>query len=150
MIYGHYDVQPVDPIELWTNPPFEATVRGDNIFARGSVDDKGQVYIHVKALQAHLANNKTLPINVKFICEGEEEIGSDNCQPFLEEQKELLKCDYIVISDTAMYDYDMPSICYGLRGLTYMQVEVWTDQTEIYIQVHSAAQCIILSMRLLK
>ncbi len=124
LIYGHYDVQPVDPIELWTNPPFEATVRGDNIFARGSVDDKGQVYIHVKALQAHLENNKTLPINVKFICEGEEEIGSNNLEPFLEEKKELLKCDYIVISDTAMYDYDMPSICYGLRGLTYMQVEV--------------------------
>lgn len=132
LIYGHYDVQPVDPIELWTNPPFEATVRGDNIFARGSVDDKGQVYIHVKALQAHLVNNKTLPINVKFICEGEEEIGSNNLEPFLEEQKELLKCDYIVISDTAMYDYDMPSICYGLRGLTYMQVEVTGPNRDLH------------------
>jgi len=132
LIYGHYDVQPVDPIDLWTNPPFEATVRGDNLYARGSVDDKGQVYIHVKALQAHLQNNKTLPINIKFICEGEEEIGSNNLEPFLEEYKELLKCDYIVVSDTAMYDYDMPSICYGLRGLTYMQVEVTGPNRDLH------------------
>ena len=132
LVYGHYDVQPVDPIELWTNPPFEATVSGDNLFARGSVDDKGQVFIHFKSIQAHLENNKTLPVNVKVIIEGEEEIGSENLEPFLSANKDLLKCDFVVVSDTAMYDHDMPSICYGLRGLAYMEVEVTGPNRDLH------------------
>lgn len=124
LIYGHYDVQPVDPIELWTNPPFSPIVKGENIYARGSADDKGQVFIHMKSIQSHLLNNKSLPINIKFLIEGEEEIGSENLDGFIEKSKELLKCDYVVVSDTAMFDYEVPSICYGLRGLAYMQVEV--------------------------
>jgi len=124
LIYGHYDVQPIDPLNLWTDPPFSPVVRGDNIYARGSADDKGQVFIHMKSIQAHILNNKSLPINIKFLIEGEEEIGSENLDSFIEKNKELLKCDYVIVSDTAMFDYDVPSICYGLRGLAYMQVEV--------------------------
>jgi len=124
LIYGHYDVQPVDPLNLWTDPPFSPVVRKDNIYARGSADDKGQVFIHMKSIQAHIINNKSLPINIKFLIEGEEEIGSVNLDSFIEKNKELLKCDYVIVSDTAMFDYDVPSICYGLRGLAYMQVEV--------------------------
>ncbi len=124
LIYGHYDVQPVDPLNLWTDPPFSPVVRGDNIYARGSADDKGQVFMHMKSIQAHILNNKVLPINIKFLIEGEEEIGSENLDSFIEKNKQLLKCDYVIVSDTAMFDYDVPSICYGLRGLAYMQVEV--------------------------
>ncbi|HEY3250079.1 MAG TPA: dipeptidase [Ignavibacteria bacterium] len=124
LIYGHYDVQPVDPVELWTTPPFEADIRGENIYARGSADDKGQVFIHLKALEAHFINSRSLPVNIKIIVEGEEEIGSINLGSFLEKNKEFLKCDVVVISDTAMYDKDVPAIGYALRGLCYMQVEV--------------------------
>ncbi|MGA2667352.1 MAG: dipeptidase [Ignavibacteria bacterium] len=124
LIYGHYDVQPVDPIELWTTPPFEPEIRGNNIFARGSADDKGQVLIHIEALEAHLKMNKSLPVNVKMIVEGEEEIGSEHLEDFIDSHKDLLKADVVVISDTAMYDHEMPAICYALRGLCYMQVEV--------------------------
>lgn len=132
LIYGHYDVQPVDPIELWTNPPFEPTVRDGNIFARGSADDKGQVFIHIKSIQAHILHNKSLPVNIKFIIEGEEEIGSVNLDSFIEKNKELLKCDYVVVSDTSMFDRDVPSICYGLRGLAYMQVEVTGPNRDLH------------------
>lgn len=132
LIYGHYDVQPVDPVELWTDPPFSPAIRNGNIYARGSADDKGQVFIHMKSLQAHLTNNKTLPVNIKFLIEGEEEIGSENLDSFIEKNKELLKCDYVVVSDTAMFDYDVPSICYGLRGLAYMQVEVTGPNRDLH------------------
>ncbi|MEO8446530.1 MAG: dipeptidase [bacterium] len=132
LIYGHYDVQPVDPIELWTDPPFEPTVRNGNIYARGSVDDKGQVFIHIKSLEAHFKINKVLPINVKFLIEGEEEIGSENLDAFIEKNKELLKCDYVIVSDTAMFDHDVPSICYGLRGLAYMQVDVTGPNRDLH------------------
>jgi acetylornithine deacetylase/succinyl-diaminopimelate desuccinylase-like protein len=124
LIYGHYDVQPVDPLDLWTSPPFEAEIRGENIFARGSADDKGQVFIHFKALEAHLVNEKKLPVNVKLIIEGEEEIGSVHLDDFISGHKDLLKCDVVVISDTSMYDKDVPAIGYALRGLCYMEVEV--------------------------
>ena len=93
LIYGHYDVQPVDPLELWTDPPFEPTVRGGNIFARGSADDKGQVFIHMKSIESHLKNTNKLPVNIKFIIEGEEEIGSVNLDNCIEKNKNLLKCD---------------------------------------------------------
>ncbi len=124
LIYGHYDVQPVDPIDLWTDPPFEPVVKGNKIYARGSADDKGQIFIHIKSLEAHLKNNGKLPINIKVIFEGEEEVGSVNLHKFLEVQSDLLKADYVVISDTSMYTDNLPSICYGLRGLCYMQIDV--------------------------
>jgi acetylornithine deacetylase/succinyl-diaminopimelate desuccinylase-like protein len=132
LIYGHYDVQPVDPIELWTTPPFEPDVRGDNIYARGSADDKGQVLIHLKAIEAHLKLNGRLPLNIKMIVEGEEEIGSEHLEDFIKQHKDLLKADAVVISDTAMYDHDMPAIGYGLRGLCYMQVEVTGPNRDLH------------------
>ncbi|MBK9333596.1 MAG: dipeptidase [Ignavibacteria bacterium] len=132
LIYGHYDVQPVDPLNLWTDPPFEPTVRDGNIYARGSADDKGQVFIHMKSIEAHLLNNGKLPVNIKFLIEGEEEIGSVNLDEFIAKNKTLLKCDYVVVSDSAMFDYDVPSICYGLRGLAYMQVEVTGPNRDLH------------------
>jgi acetylornithine deacetylase/succinyl-diaminopimelate desuccinylase-like protein len=132
LIYGHYDVQPVDPIELWTTPPFEADIRGDKIYARGSADDKGQVLIHIKAIEAHLAENKSLPVNIKIIIEGEEEIGSINLEDFIKDNRDLLKADVIVISDTAMYDKEMPAIGYALRGLCYMQIEVTGPNRDLH------------------
>lgn len=124
LVYGHYDVQPVDPIELWKTPPFEPTIADGRIFARGSADDKGQLIIHVNALEAHLKTSGTCPVNMKFVIEGEEEIGSPNLVPFLEAHKNDLKCDAVVVSDTAMFAKGVPSICHGLRGLTYFQVDV--------------------------
>lgn len=132
LIYGHYDVQPVDPIELWTDPPFEPVIRGENIFARGAADDKGQVFIHMKSIEAHMKNNSILPVNVKFLIEGEEEIGSVNLEKFIESNKDLLKCDYVVVSDTSMFGHDIPSICYGLRGLAYMQIEVTGPNRDLH------------------
>jgi acetylornithine deacetylase/succinyl-diaminopimelate desuccinylase-like protein len=132
LIYGHYDVQPVDPIELWTDPPFEPVIRGENIFARGAADDKGQVFIHMKSIEAHMKNNSILPVNVKFLIEGEEEIGSVNLEKFIESNKDLLKCNYVVVSDTSMFGHDIPSICYGLRGLAYMQIEVTGPNRDLH------------------
>lgn len=132
LIYGHYDVQPVDPIELWTSPPFDATIRNGHLFARGSADDKGQVMIHFKAIEAHLKNNNSLPVNVKLLIEGEEEIGSIHLDEFIEKHTDLLKCDVVVISDTAMYDKDFPAIGYALRGLCYMQVEVTGPNKDLH------------------
>lgn len=124
LFYGHYDVQPVDPLNLWTNPPFEPTIVGDQIYARGSSDDKGQVFLQLKALEALLRIEGALPVNVKVMIEGEEEVGSEHLDDFLREHREMLMCDTVLISDTPMYDYGMPSLCYGLRGLCYMEVEV--------------------------
>lgn len=132
LVYGHYDVQPVDPLDLWTNPPFEPTVIGNKIYARGSADDKGQIFIHIKSIEAHLKNNGKLPINLKVIFEGEEEIGSTNLYKFLEKQKDLLKADYVVISDTSMYKDNMPSICYGLRGLCFMQIDITGPNRDLH------------------
>ena len=132
LIYGHYDVQPVDPLNLWTDPPFEPTVRNGNIYARGSADDKGQVFIHMKSIQAHLLNNGSLPVNIKFLIEGEEEVGSIHLDEFILKNKELLKCDNVVVSDSAMFDYDVPSICYGLRGLAYMQVDLTGPNRDLH------------------
>jgi acetylornithine deacetylase/succinyl-diaminopimelate desuccinylase-like protein len=124
LIYGHYDVQPVDPIELWENLPFEPTIKDGKIFARGTTDDKGQLFIHLKSLETYFKNANSLPVNVKLLFEGEEEVGSTNLEKFLEDNKKLLKCDYVIISDTSMYAKGLPSICYGLRGLAYMQVDL--------------------------
>jgi acetylornithine deacetylase/succinyl-diaminopimelate desuccinylase-like protein len=124
LIYGHYDVQPPDPLELWKTAPFEPTLRGDKLFARGAVDDKGQVYMHVKALEAHLKVNGRLPINVKLVIEGEEEVGSENLADYLRENRAELDADVIVVSDTAMPAPDQPALCYALRGISYTQIEV--------------------------
>jgi len=124
LVYGHYDVQPPEPLDLWTSPPFEATIRGENLYARGSSDDKGQVFILLKSIEAYLKNGGTLPVNVKFLVEGEEEIGSTNLEPFIKEHKDLLKADLVLISDSSMFAKGIPSICYSLRGLAYMQVDL--------------------------
>ncbi len=124
LIYGHYDVQPVDPLNEWVTPPFEPTIRNGELFARGAIDDKGQVYIHLSAVEAFLKTRGKLPVNVKIFIEGEEEIGSPSLNTFLKKHKELLKADTIVISDTPMLDKGMPSVCYGLRGLCYVELEV--------------------------
>ncbi|RCK75847.1 MAG: Acetylornithine deacetylase [Ignavibacteriae bacterium] len=132
LIYGHYDVQPVDPVELWESPPFEATIRGDNIYARGTADDKGQVFIHFKAIETYLKNYGSLPVNIKMILEGEEEVGSVNLPKFLKENKELLKADLIVVSDSSMFAKGVPSICYGLRGLCYMQIDLVGPKSDLH------------------
>jgi len=132
LVYGHYDVQPVDPLELWKSPPFEPTVRGGKIYARGASDDKGQVIIHVNALEAHLTDSGSCPVNVKFVIEGEEEIGSDNLEPFIRDHKELLACDAVVVSDTGMFDKGVPSICYGLRGLTYLEISLRGTDSDLH------------------
>ncbi len=124
LIYGHYDVQPPEPLNLWTSPPFEPTVRDGRIYARGSVDDKGQLYLHVKALEAHLAVRGKLPVNVVVVAEGEEEIGSEHLEAFVREHKDMLKCDAVVISDSAMFAPGQPSILSSLRGLAYFEITV--------------------------
>ena len=124
LIYGHYDVQPVDPIDLWETSPFEPAIRNDCLFARGSADDKGQVFIHFKSTQAFLQLAGELPLNIKFLVEGEEEIGSPNLQPFVDRNLERLAADAVMISDTTMFSKETPSIAYGLRGLSYLQIDV--------------------------
>src|SRR5690606_423807 len=124
LISGHDDVQPVEPLDLWTAPPFEPAVRDGRIYARGSVDDKGQLYLHVKAMEAHFRTAGRLPVNVVMIVEGEEEIGSPNLMPFVEQHADRLRADYVVISDTMMFAPGVPTIGASLRGLAYFQVEV--------------------------
>jgi acetylornithine deacetylase/succinyl-diaminopimelate desuccinylase-like protein len=132
LFYGHYDVQPVDPVHLWTSPPFEATVRDGEIYARGSADDKGQVFMHFKAVEAHIKQNGGLPLNMKFLIEGEEEVGSANLDNFITAHKDLLKADVVVISDSPMFDRGVPSICYGLRGLTYFQIDLRGSKSDLH------------------
>lgn len=124
LLYGHYDVQPPEPLELWESPPFEPTVRDGKIFARGATDDKGQVFAHLKGLEAHLKTHGNLPVNVKLLIEGEEEVGSPNLGPWVVANKERLACDAVVISDSSMFAPATPTITYGLRGLTYFEVTV--------------------------
>ncbi|MDD1505776.1 dipeptidase [Lysinibacillus sp. CNPSo 3705] len=124
LFYGHYDVQPVDPLNLWETEPFNPTIRDNKLFARGASDDKGQVFMHLKMIEALFATTGTLPVNVKFIYEGEEEIGSPNLPAYVEEHKEKLAADLILISDTGLYGPGKPAVCYGLRGLTGVQIDV--------------------------
>ena len=124
LFYGHYDVQPVDPLDLWTSPPFEPRIENGIIYARGSSDDKGQVYTHLKALEAYIESGIELPVNVKFIIEGEEECGGPAVYDYTEQNPEKLACDAVVISDTSLYDEKTPAICYSLKGLAYMQIDV--------------------------
>lgn len=139
LFYGHYDVQPPDPLELWTNDPFEPTVVDGKVYARGSADDKGQAYIHVKSIASFLQTGTPIPVNVKIIIEGEEEIGSPNLVPFLKEKKDLLACDMVTISDTSMFAEDVPSITYGLRGLAYMEVEVFGPNRDLHSGLYGGA-----------
>jgi acetylornithine deacetylase/succinyl-diaminopimelate desuccinylase-like protein len=132
LFYGHYDVQPVDPLDLWESPPFEATIRDGEIYARGSADDKGQVFMHFKAVEAHLKQNGRLPVNIKFILEGEEEVGSVNLDEFVRAHKADLAADVVVISDSPMFARGVPSICYGLRGLVYFQIDLRGSSTDLH------------------
>jgi acetylornithine deacetylase/succinyl-diaminopimelate desuccinylase-like protein len=138
LVYGHYDVQPADPIDLWDSPPFEPVVKNGKIYARGSCDDKGQVYMHVKAFETMMKLN-LLPCNVKFMVEGEEEVGSDNLGTFVKENKAELKADIILISDTALISLEHPSITTGLRGLSYMEVEVTGPNRDLHSGVYGGA-----------
>ena len=123
LCYGHYDVQPPDPLELWTSPPFEPSIRDGNLYARGSADDKGQMYMHVKAVEALRAVNGTLPVNLKFLIEGEEEIGGESVAKYVAENPAKLKADVALVSDTALYAEGIPTLCIGLRGLVYTEIE---------------------------
>ena len=124
LVYGHYDVQPAEPLDLWHSPPFEPTIRDGRIYARGSVDDKGQLFLHIKALEAHLKSRGKLPVNVIVLAEGEEEVGSEHLAPFIETHKDTLRCDGVIISDSAMFAPGLPSILSSLRGLAYFQIDV--------------------------
>jgi acetylornithine deacetylase/succinyl-diaminopimelate desuccinylase-like protein len=132
LLYGHYDVQPVDPLNLWTNPPFEPVIRDGKIYARGATDDKGQVFLHVKAIEAIYKTDGKLPINIKLLIEGEEEIGSPNLAPFVRENAELLKCNAVLVSDTSMFAPGEPSIVYSLRGLAYMEINVQGPNRDLH------------------
>jgi acetylornithine deacetylase/succinyl-diaminopimelate desuccinylase-like protein len=132
VFYGHYDVQPADPLDQWQSPPFEATERDGELFARGASDDKGQVFMHFKALEAHLRQAGRLPVNFKMILEGEEEVGSKNLDDFIRATKELLAADVVVISDTEMFDRGVPSLCYGLRGLAYFQIDLRGTKSDLH------------------
>lgn len=124
LFYGHYDVQPVDPLDLWDSPPFEPLIKDGVIYARGACDDKGQVYTHIKALEGYIRTGEELPVNVKFIIEGEEEAGGESIYRYTEQNAEKLACDAVVVSDTALYNETTPGICYSLKGLAYMEITV--------------------------
>src|ERR1700719_1614850 len=139
LFYGHYDVQPAEPLELWTSPAFEPTVRDGNLFGRGTADDKGQVHIHLKALEALLKTSGTLPLNVKVMIEGEEEVGSVSLWDFVQKNRERLKADALVVSDTSMLAKGVPSITYGLRGLNYYQLEITGPAQDLHSGVFGGA-----------
>jgi acetylornithine deacetylase/succinyl-diaminopimelate desuccinylase-like protein len=138
LVYGHYDVQPPDPLELWHSGPFEPVIKDGRIYARGACDDKGQFYMHVKALETMVKTN-SLETNIKFLIEGEEEVGSNNLGDFVKANKELLKADVILISDTAMLSLDTPSIDVGVRGLSYIEVEVTGPNRDLHSGVYGGA-----------
>jgi acetylornithine deacetylase/succinyl-diaminopimelate desuccinylase-like protein len=138
LVYGHYDVQPADPLDLWHSPPFEPVIKDGKIYARGACDDKGQMYMHVKAVELMLKTDG-LPCNVKFMIEGEEEVGSNNLGDFVKANKDRLKADLVVISDTSMIANDVPSITVGLRGLSYLQVEVTGPNRDLHSGVYGGA-----------
>ncbi len=144
LVYGHYDVQPPDPLELWDSPPFEPVIKKTKlhpdgaIFARGACDDKGQAYMHVKAFEAMMDKGE-LPCNVKFMIEGEEEVGSDNLGVFCKEHAEMLSCDVVLLSDTSVIANDVPSITVGLRGLSYVEVEVVGPNKDLHSGVYGGA-----------
>jgi acetylornithine deacetylase/succinyl-diaminopimelate desuccinylase-like protein len=138
LVYGHYDVQPADPLELWDSPPFEPVIKDEKIYARGSCDDKGQFYMHIKAMEI-MGKTSELPCNMKFIIEGEEEVGSDNLETFIKANRDKLKTDVVLISDTTVISNDVPSITVGLRGLSYVEVEVTGPNRDLHSGVFGGA-----------
>lgn len=132
LIYGHYDVQPVDPLDEWKTPPFELTVKAGKMYARGANDNKGQNFVHIKSVESYFKTDGTLPCNVKFLIEGEEEIGSSNLGKFLKTNQKLLKCDAVMISDTSMFAPNTPTVSYGLRGLCYMEIEMIGPKQDLH------------------
>jgi acetylornithine deacetylase/succinyl-diaminopimelate desuccinylase-like protein len=139
LCYGHYDVQPPDPLEAWVSPPFEPSVRDGNLYARGSADDKGQMYMHVKAVEALRAVHGTLPVNLKFLVEGEEEIGGASITQYVAENPEKLRADAALVSDTALYAEGMPTLCVGLRGLVYLEVEAGGPARDLHSGLYGGA-----------
>ncbi|HKN60516.1 MAG TPA: dipeptidase [Candidatus Acidoferrales bacterium] len=139
LFYGHYDVQPAEPLDLWTTPPFDPAVRDGNLYGRGTADDKGQVHIHIKALEALRDTAGKLPINVKVMVEGEEEVGSVSLWDFVRQNRERLKADALVVSDTSMLAKGVPSITYGLRGLNYYQIEITGPMQDLHSGVFGGA-----------
>src|ERR1700716_4629609 len=139
LFYGHYDVQPAEPLDLWTTPAFEPTVRDGNLFGRGTADDKGQVHIHLKALESLQKINGKLPVNVKVLIEGEEEVGSVSLWNYVQKNKEKLKADALLVSDTSMLAKGVPSITYGLRGLNYYQIELTGPARDLHSGVYGGA-----------
>lgn len=138
LVYGHYDVQPADPIELWTSPPFEPVIKDGKIYARGACDDKGQMYMHLKAFEMMMQNGG-VPCNVKFMIEGEEEVGSDNLETFVRANTQRLACDVVLISDTGLISLENPSITSGLRGLSYLEVEVTGPNRDLHSGIYGGA-----------
>jgi acetylornithine deacetylase/succinyl-diaminopimelate desuccinylase-like protein len=139
LCYGHFDVQPADPLELWESPPFEPSIRNGNLYARGSADDKGQMYMHIKALEALRAVNGTLPVNIKFLVEGEEEVGGISIAQYVAANAEKLKADVALVSDTSMYEPGMPTLDIGLRGLIYMELESQGPARDLHSGVYGGA-----------
>src|SRR5450432_702103 len=139
LCYGHYDVQPADPLELWTSPPFEPTERDGNLYGRGTADDKGQMYMHIKAIEALRAVNGTLPLNIRFLVEGEEEVGGASIAKFVAEYPGELSADVALVSDTAMSAEGMPTLCIGLRGLIYMEVEAIGPMRDLHSGLYGGA-----------
>jgi acetylornithine deacetylase/succinyl-diaminopimelate desuccinylase-like protein len=132
LVYGHYDVQPAEPLELWDTPPFEPSVRDGRIYARGAVDDKGQLFLHLKAIEAHLATTGKLPLNLLVLAEGEEEVGSTHLAEFIARHRSRLACDGVVISDSSMFAPGVPSLLFSLRGLAYFQIDVSGPATDLH------------------
>ncbi|MDE2804246.1 MAG: dipeptidase [Gemmatimonadota bacterium] len=139
LIYGHYDVQPAEPLELWDTPPFEPDIRNGRIYARGSADDKGQLFLHIKALEAHLATRGRLPVNVVVLAEGEEEVGSPNLVPFVKEHRDRLAADTVVISDSAMFAPGIPSLLFSLRGLAYFEIHAIGPASDLHSGAYGGA-----------
>ena len=132
MVYGHYDVQPVDPLDLWDSPPFEPVIKNGKIYGRGTADDKGQLFMHIKAVEAFMKTKTKLPVNIKFLIEGEEEAGSNHLDEFIEKNKDLLKCDTVLVSDTEWFADGMPSICYSLRGITFIEITLTGPNRDLH------------------
>lgn len=139
LIYGHYDVQPPEPLELWDSPPFEPDIRDGRIYARGSADDKGQLFLHIKALEAHLTTRGRLPVNVVVLAEGEEEVGSPNLVPFVREHRDRLAADTVVISDSAMFAPGLPSLLFSLRGLAYFEIHASGPSSDLHSGAYGGA-----------
>ncbi|HET9225567.1 MAG TPA: M20/M25/M40 family metallo-hydrolase, partial [Thermoanaerobaculia bacterium] len=139
LIYGHYDVQPAEPFDLWTSPPFEPAVRDGRIYARGATDDKGQLFLHLKALEAHLKTRGRLPVNVVVVAEGEEEVGSQHLVPFVETHADRLRCDAVVISDGTMFAPGVPALGCALRGMAYFQIDVQGPEGDLHSGTYGGA-----------